>query len=1641
MSLARGRGARTRGSGGGEGIASRGASTSRGFAFQGSAQRGSTASGRGARGQASRSNAPRASRGFQAPARLNGSHTEEGEAGAFGGSHPLGNWGDRFEALTKARGRERAGAILQGLIADPDRPRSLAEAITPVGTCRDMCAEFERVQRAAQNDVWREEMSVSQGLQNNGKPEPDESRMVKKFRRAAAGLEEQLPSDLRPPFVLKQTCDYLFDEVVGHAPALEKVHHFVWDRTRAVRNDFSIQQLTKAEDLRTAIDCYERIARFHILSLHQLAVHPRPYDNYDAQQEREQLDRTLLSLMQYYDDSRGQIDLPNESEFRAYCVIFQLQDPIPDMEDRAQTWPRHIMKDGKVRKALDLYAAACNTADAQGPLKPRARHPIAQQDFRRFWTLVDSKQVSYLMACVAEIYFNLVRRTTLNAISRGFRQRAVLSPTDFTPDLLRELFMLDDDEQVHTFCEAYGFSFAAREDNQEEYLDLRSMRSAELPQPSANLPKQWRSHVVEDKRFGRTLPSIINGMTVRQAQQAGLVVEEDQHEQEAVMEDAEEVIELPMEARSGPFEEESNDQATDDEQSLFVPQAGKINPTSTQPQLTNGFGTGSKTAGPVATGPASFSFGKPSGDSLVLPTTASDGVTPKPPQTSFPVSKPLFDFLTRPGAPAPNAPVSAGAAGKPSFNFLATPSVPSSSVASSVASKPQSQATKSSFSFEPPVFDRNTAFSFSQPTADAQVKPAVPINSVFAAPPPANGQTKPYSFSSFQQTPDVSSSVDKVQDPNETLSTMPPGAVWGQQTNAEGATSLPSQMEQPETRPSQVHFTSPSLIQGTQPTKPASPSISVERRNSLNKTYKPPKPSPLAHASSLEDVTVPTAEELFTRLAKEVFHAGVSGFLDQYIEYTVRHAIMKAQEQVHAERANAQADSFRVQVLQHRYGRKWRERVWRTKSAARASQRRERARKGLEETRSRATSVMTGSRASSVGLDRQQLVGVGNSMFQRTNMNGLRLAGAASERQIAQGIKRPLSSHASNAPTHGGSSHKRQKSTSHVDERGRVSKSTHAEGLKADLLRRSAFLGYSASGPGAALHQRSTTQTNYFRLKALGLGPSPEATDSRGTKRRRSESFELGSKDAGELPAAHSSPSRSIWQPKAMTKMPPPVHTPKKDNGDEALFARLKAARENLAKSAILLKDDVAREQDLRRSLSASQSSNESPSMARARAEARWRASENGGAFGTRIAQEDGPAYRYRESRFVPREHYAKAVERANQFRQSRSREASERGSRFDEFMDDSFASTDNHESHHLQQQLGGGDSRDQTSRTPNGVASTISSIPRWEPPSTTTAPSAAPHVLPRTTWSFADAENQPSGMLEQAILSEGYATPAPQPMFDAVNGRRDLTNLDYTVQPSQVEQTLANSFGASQAFGQASKISSQWSGHTLSLPHVYDSTHAAAEAMSLLSDDGDGPKQPLHMAQFAQAPAINGVAEDTDDAELLDEGEEEEVPDSYQYTNSNMYASNPYSALADEFGADTEEDPEAENQSQSAEGSLESEGEEGAPRAPNGHYIHNGYVDDEEGDGDIEDAEEYDEEEEDYDEEDGLDAAVPARRRQRFVDDEEDEDSDGFEEEEEEEADGNLDPSLGAFRQAPSINPALLAFGGTAEGAIELSD
>ena len=55
----------------------------------------------------------------------------------------------------KAREEERARAIREGKMDDPTKPKRLEDAITIVGTCPDMCPEFERYRRERENNLDR----------------------------------------------------------------------------------------------------------------------------------------------------------------------------------------------------------------------------------------------------------------------------------------------------------------------------------------------------------------------------------------------------------------------------------------------------------------------------------------------------------------------------------------------------------------------------------------------------------------------------------------------------------------------------------------------------------------------------------------------------------------------------------------------------------------------------------------------------------------------------------------------------------------------------------------------------------------------------------------------------------------------------------------------------------------------------------------------------------------------------------------------------------------------------------------------------------------------------------------------------------------------------------------------------------------------------------------------------------------------------------------------------------------------------------------------------------------------------------------------------------------------------------------------
>ncbi|KAJ6107653.1 hypothetical protein N7523_008976 [Penicillium sp. IBT 18751x] len=432
----------------------------------------------------------------------------------------VASYHERYEQLKLDRAKQRQQAIRHGQMADPNQPTSLNQAITPVGTCTSMCPEFERVERIVQKMVDKSEKYLhpsSNTLQNM------EMKMLKRFRRSAAGYDEQLPSDIRTPKTLLQATNYLIRHVVGGNEPLGIIHKFVWDRTRSIRNDFSVQQVTQEEDVRIAVTCLERIARFHIVSLHLLSS-PANEEPFDRHQEREQLNNTMLSLMYYYDDNRGRIAFPNEEEFRAYYVLFSIHDQRPDLEARVQKWPLSLQNSPRVQVALELYAASCNTWDYQGTLDARRPNAIAQGFYTRFFNIINSRSVSYLMACVAEIYFNHVRQTAIRAIWKGYCRQPVSQQSkndEWTVDELTRVLHFDDDEQTIQFCNDQDLTLDENANGQ-LYLNWGS-RPVDSIAFSPSSEHSFSESYVESKRSGRSLVAVILGMNIREAARMGMV--------------------------------------------------------------------------------------------------------------------------------------------------------------------------------------------------------------------------------------------------------------------------------------------------------------------------------------------------------------------------------------------------------------------------------------------------------------------------------------------------------------------------------------------------------------------------------------------------------------------------------------------------------------------------------------------------------------------------------------------------------------------------------------------------------------------------------------------------------------------------------------------------------------------------------------------------------------------------------------------------------------------------------------------------------------------------------------------------------------------------------------------------------------
>ncbi|KAK0530523.1 actin cytoskeleton and mitosis protein [Tilletia horrida] len=333
---------------------------------------------------------------------------------------------NRFMEMKNERDELRKKYIREGILPDPLKPQQLSEAVKLKGTCMRMCSEFECHEREFQKELDRWELRLD-APQAGGGAKVDQRLAVKIYRRPAAGREIPLPEEIRPPDVLKRTLDYLFNVLLPPtitSPNFALVQPFLWNRTRAVRQDFIVQGDTGA----LAIECHERIARLHILCLH--ARGGPGAEKWSEQQELEQLRKTLRSLIEFYEDRRQaaastpgmSLVAPNEAEFRAYNLLLHLRDPETLRE--VELLPTSIFVSDQVQVALRLRTCAqrSNNVERRGqPINEEATLNFFTSFFREVERL--PKGSGYLLACLAENVFTDVRRGAIKAMCHAYTDR------------------------------------------------------------------------------------------------------------------------------------------------------------------------------------------------------------------------------------------------------------------------------------------------------------------------------------------------------------------------------------------------------------------------------------------------------------------------------------------------------------------------------------------------------------------------------------------------------------------------------------------------------------------------------------------------------------------------------------------------------------------------------------------------------------------------------------------------------------------------------------------------------------------------------------------------------------------------------------------------------------------------------------------------------------------------------------------------------------------------------------------------------------------------------------------------------------------------------------------------------------------
>ncbi|CAI5743813.1 unnamed protein product [Peronospora destructor] len=329
---------------------------------------------------------------------------------------------------------------------DDNSKAQLSAATNLDGLCADMCSPGER-----ELHIRVDELSVFEKCFPD-RPGNERNMIIKRFQRSSADHKLDIPEEIRPLGVLRRTQLYIERAVMDldqfgldprfHVPRVPEpieIYNFCWDRFRMIRKDCVLQNYRGAGGRvhPIALDIHERIARYHILSEHELIETP----SFVAQQNMEQLGQTLKSLNELYDESHKVGDpaylSPFEAECRAYFILCTLDNGRGmDVLKYVKDLPYDILQSPHIEFAMRVFVA---------------RHT---GDYFQFFLLLH--EATYLQSCLLFRYIPNVRSSALLRMNRAFRGQT------YSLEDLATLLCFDDIEHAYAVCREHQLKISGR---------------------------------------------------------------------------------------------------------------------------------------------------------------------------------------------------------------------------------------------------------------------------------------------------------------------------------------------------------------------------------------------------------------------------------------------------------------------------------------------------------------------------------------------------------------------------------------------------------------------------------------------------------------------------------------------------------------------------------------------------------------------------------------------------------------------------------------------------------------------------------------------------------------------------------------------------------------------------------------------------------------------------------------------------------------------------------------------------------------------------------------------------------------------------------------------------------------------------